>query len=237
MITLEQAQQLVTLLEQGEQGQANQLIGEIIEASTLPIYHEVGRITRQLHDSLAEFRIDPRLGALATYEIPDARDRLTYVIDKTEEAANRTMDAVERCLPMAEQLGEHIGQVRPSWNQLMRGDLKLAEFKNLCHEVEDLLTHIEGDSGEVKHQLTEILMAQDFQDLTGQTIRRVIVLVHEVEEQLVEILKAFGIEPEQVEQPTVDSAQAEGPIIHPDQRQDVVNGQDDVDDLLSSLGF
>lgn len=240
MITLDQAKQLVCLLEDGQQTEANALMQMIIAETREPMYEEVGKITRQLHDSLTHFRLDPRLNDLATNEIPDARDRLSFVIDKTEAAANKTMDAVESLLPIADQLHEILLQVRPQWQRLMDGEINLAEFKLLCHDIDKLLMQVEGDSSEVRSQLTEILMAQDFQDLTGQIIRRVIALVQEVEERLIEILKAFGLEeqgPMSEAQQVERALRAEGPIVNTEKHDNVMSSQDDVDDLLSSLGF
>ena len=149
------------------------------------------------------------------------------------------MDAVDRCMPIADNLHEGLLKVRPQWNELMHGRIDLAEFKALCHCIDDLLGQVEGDSTELRGQLTEILMAQDFQDLTGQIIRRVITLVSEVEARLVEILTAFGAS--QLEGSTKNKNKAstdpEGPILNPQERDDAVSSQDEVDDLLSSLGF
>ncbi|MDV5171104.1 protein phosphatase CheZ [Photobacterium rosenbergii] len=239
MITLEQAKQLVSLLESGDQDGANTLFTRLVSDSRDPVYEEVGKLTRQLHDSLANFRLDPRITDLAKTEIPDARDRLTYVIDKTESAANKTMDAVDSIQPLAEQLGDTLQQVYPRWQRLMGGQIALTEFKSLCHDINGLLTQVESDSNVLRTQLTEILMAQDFQDLTGQIIRRVIELVHEVEDQLVEILKAFGMEQEDRTDALREerTLSPEGPIVNSDTREDVMSNQDDVDDLLSSLGF
>jgi chemotaxis protein CheZ len=179
------------------------------------------------------------MSVIAKEEIPDARDRLEYVMAKTELAANKTMDAVERSLPIADKLHESLLLIRPTWNELMKGRIELSEFKALCHRVDDLLSQIEGDSTELRSQLTEILMAQDFQDLTGQIITRVITLVREVEERLVDILTAFGVEKAEEESGDTKKAstEAEGPILNPHEREDAVSSQDDVDDLLSSLGF
>ncbi|MFZ6044045.1 protein phosphatase CheZ, partial [Vibrio natriegens] len=174
MITLDQAKQLVSLLEQGNQEDANALLNRLVADNRDPVYAEVGKLTRQLHDSLANFRLDPRINDLAKTEIPDARDRLTFVIDKTEQAANKTMDAVDSIQPLAERLGDTLQQVHPRWQRLMGGQIALAEFKSLCHDIDGLLTQVESDSTILRSQLTEILMAQDFQDLTGQIIRRVI---------------------------------------------------------------
>ena len=239
MISLEQAQQLVVLLEQNQQQQANILVQTLVERHHAPMYDEVGKMTRQLHDSLVSFRLDPRWNDLARTDIPDARDSLSYVIDKTEAAANRTMDAVEITLPITEQLQQTLHCLHPQWQRLMAGNIALTDFKQLCHDINRLLLQVDQDSSLLREHLTDILMAQDFQDLTGQVIRRVITLVHEVEDRMLDILQAFGIE--QASSSSVEplplSVIAEGPIINPQQRKDTVSSQDDVDDLLSSLGF
>ncbi|OEE61044.1 protein phosphatase [Enterovibrio norvegicus FF-33] len=243
MITLDQAKELVSLLEEGNQEGANELLAKLTGDPRNPLFNEVGKLTRQLHDSLSNFRLDPRVNDLATSEIPDAKDRLNFVMEKTEIAANRTMDAVEATLPIADNLQDCLSQVRPQWNNLMGGRIDLLNFKELCHQIDGLLTQVEGDTTKLHSQLTEILMAQDFQDITGQVIRRVIDLVQEVEKQLVEILTAFGLddEQEQIEPETVQQSgiEAEGPVVTEEQRQEknVMQSQDDVDDLLSSLGF
>ncbi|MGF1774031.1 protein phosphatase CheZ [Vibrio maritimus] len=238
MISLEQAKQLVDLLEQGKQQEADELVMMIQGGSERKVLQEVGALTRDLHDALTEFSYDTRLNEIATDEIPEARDRLEYVINKTEVSANTTMDAVERCLPMADSLHECLTQVRPQWNELMHGRLELQQFKDLCHRIDDLLSQVEGDSTELRTQLTNILMAQDFQDLTGQIIRRVITLVSEVETRLVEILKVFSDEQQPITtKPKQATSGVEGPIINPHERDDAVASQDEVDDLLSSLGF
>ncbi|MBE3668207.1 protein phosphatase [Vibrio navarrensis] len=246
MISLEQAKSLVELLENGEQAQADALVASIYEDKGNLMLQEIGVLTRDLHDSLKNFAFDQRMTEITQDEIPDARDRLQYVIDKTEVAANKTMDAVEHCLPIADNLHQCLLRVRPQWNELMRGRIELSEFKALCHRIDELLVQVEGDSTELRSQLTEILMAQDFQDLTGQIIRRVIALVNEVEGRLVEILTVFAANKPLKENvlDTTPSAnkeksgsEPEGPILHPELREDAVASQDEVDDLLSSLGF
>ena len=192
MISLEQAKQLVEMLEAGQQQEADLLVKDIYQNDSNPMFQEIGELTRDLHESIKHFSMDDRMSEIANDEIPDARDRLQYVIDKTEVAANKTMDAVDRCMPIADNLHEGLLQVRPQWNELMHGRIELAEFKALCHRIDDLLGEVEGDSSELRGQLTEILMAQDFQDLTGQIIRRVITLVDEVEGRLIEKTTAAG---------------------------------------------
>ena len=129
----------------------------------------------------------------------------------------------------------------------MERELQLGDFKLLVNEMEGFLNDGGNDSTKLTGLLTEVLMAQGYQDLTGQIIRRVIELVKEVEDNLVYMLTMFGgVDPkdglEIVEKPNnfeneADTVKAEGPILNADSREDVASNQDDVDDLLSSLGF
>jgi chemotaxis protein CheZ len=244
-ISLEDAKQLVAFLEQGDNEAARALLEASKIQDSMELFAEVGKLTRQLHDSLNTFNIDSRIVDLANEDIPDAQTRLNYVIETTEQAANRTMDAVESSMPIAEKINSSIGHILPEWKKLMTRQLELGEFKSLCHELDSFLEQASKDSSQLNDLLTEVLMAQGYQDLTGQVIRRVIQLVKEVEDSLVNMLTVFG-EPESelkkvVEETSkpkkVGASEAEGPIIDAENRDDVVQGQDDVDDLLSSLGF
>ena len=238
LISLEQANRLVDLLTQGEQSLDDDLIRDIAMPIQKELFDEVGRLTRQLHSAIVGFQVDDRLVELANTEIPDAKERLNYVIDMTEQAANKTMDAVEECLPLANALTTNIQSVKPAWDRLMRREIELSEFKTLCHDVQQLVERSELDSIRLKELLNQILLAQDFQDLTGQMIKRVIDLVREVENNLVSMLTVFGEQAVSENPAIIDSSvKAEGPIMNAEQRDDVVTGQDEVDDLLSSLGF
>jgi chemotaxis protein CheZ len=122
----------------------------------------------------------------------------------------------------------------------MQNELDVGEFKALCLDIDVLLKTTEKDTSKIHSLMTDVLMAQDFQDLTGQVIRKVIDLVREVEDSLIHMLTAFGISSEQDKsnyRPKVGENLVEGPIINSEGRNDVVADQDDVDDLLSSLGF
>ena len=243
-ISLEEAKQLVVYLEAGDNASASALLEAASMKESIELFAEVGKLTRQLHDALNNFQIDDRIKNLANADIPDAQTRLTYVIEETEKAANTTMDAVEASMPIAESLSSRIENVMPEWKKLMNRQLELGEFKALCADLDELLEEGASQSAKLTSLLTEVLMAQGYQDLTGQVIRRVIDLVKEVEESLVNMLTMFG-EPESAEQAkasskpvdNIDGVVAEGPIMDAEQRDDVVSGQDDVDDLLSSLGF
>jgi chemotaxis protein CheZ len=245
LVSLEEAKLLVEYLEKGDRDKANALVDVITMRESTELFSEVGKLTRQLHDSLNNFQIDERIANLMQDEIPDARSRLIYVIEETEKAANTTMDAVEKCMPLAEGLNQRLNIIMPEWQKFMSRQIELGEFKHLCLELDTLITDASRDSETLNSLLTEVLMAQGYQDLTGQVIRRVIELVKEVEDSLVSMLTAFGDVGElqleednpQTSKKQTDTVKAEGPIIDADTRDDVVSGQDDVDDLLSSLGF
>ncbi|TLX45897.1 protein phosphatase [Pseudoalteromonas phenolica] len=249
-ITLEQAKQLVAYLEQGEQDKADKLIMEAASKEQSELFAEVGKLTRQLHESLKNFELDTRISDLTTEALPDAKERLNYVMEMTENAANKTMDAVEASLPLAQQLADDLSDIKPTWDRLMRRDIQLGEFKSLCHDLDKFMQGSQATTDELQGHMTNVLMAQDYQDLTGQVIRRVIELVREVEDSLIHLLTVFGTaeEPQSKQKENIEEVQIaemdpveisgpEGPIMNAESREDVVSNQDEVDDLLSSLGF
>jgi len=239
-VSLEQAKSLVEFLETNQQEKADELIAEIQNPINSELFAEIGKLTRQLHDSLTNFQLDSRLNDLATADIPDAKERLNYVITRTEEAANKTMDAVESIFPVVDNIANQVSAVNPSWAKLMNNEIDLKEFKSLCVDIDSLLITTGKETTHIHSLMTDVLMAQDFQDLTGQVIRKVIDLVREVEDSLINMLTAFGITADNIQEnakPKVGENLVEGPIVNKEERDDVVEDQDDVDDLLSSLGF
>lgn len=239
-VSLEQAKLLVEYLETNQQEKADELVSEIQNPLNSELFAEIGKLTRQLHDSLTNFQVDSRLNDLANADIPDAKERLNYVIARTEEAANKTMDAVEAILPAVETIQLQVKTINPLWNKLVHNELDAVEFKSLCVDIDLLLKTTEIETNQMRTLMTDVLMAQDFQDLTGQVIRKVIELVVEVEEGLINMLKAFGITSNATKEktkPKVGDNLVEGPIVNTDDRDDVASNQYDVDDLLSSLGF
>ncbi len=114
-ISLENAKQLVAFLEEKDYQAANALLEASSMGSSVELFAEVGKLTRQLHDSLNSFQLDGRLANLAMSDIPDAQSRLNYVMETTEEAANNTMDAVEASMPIAEKITQSIEEIMPEW--------------------------------------------------------------------------------------------------------------------------
>lgn len=239
-VSLEQAKLLVEYLETDQQDKADELVADIQSPINTELFAEIGKLTRQLHDSLNNFQVDSRLTDLAKADIPDAKERLNYVIERTEEAANKTMDAVEAIFPVLESLQNRVEVVNPLWTKLIQNKLELPEFKQLCLDIDLLLKSTGSETDKIRILMTDVLMAQDFQDLTGQVIRKVIDLVREVEDGLIGMLTAFGMSSDSIQnkaKPSVGENLVEGPIVNSKERDDVVSDQDDVDDLLSSLGF
>jgi chemotaxis protein CheZ len=246
----QRAQSLVDKLEQGDFPAAAEMIRYINEARDHSIYREVGKLTRGLHDAIINFEIDAsKVGAAEGdnfSKIANAQERLDYVINLTQKSADKTMDMVEQGIPVAEQIGTEARALQADWQRLSRRDMSPDEFRELYRRIDQFLGKTVDNSAVLSDKFNSILLAQDFQDLSGQVIKKVITLVQDVEYRLVDLMRVAG----QVEQLTgifrsVDvetvnkgaDVAAEGPQIKAAQRADVVSGQDDVDDLLSSLGF
>jgi len=234
---LARAEELIKEMQKGNEQTAAQLLDYVHTARENLLFQEVGKMTRQLHDALESFRRDSRIDSLAEHEIPDARQRLSYVIEMTQKSADRTLSAVEETMPMAEKIAEQAGNLSQTWKKFRNRELSVEQFRELSASIETFLTDIERDSSVMKNNLNDVLMAQDFQDLTGQIIKRVITLVEEVEGNLVELIRLTGDRfAKPVEDDEADTV-AEGPHVPGVGNKDVVANQDDVDDLLSSLGF
>lgn len=241
----EQANELKSRVDSGDLSGALSIISDLNETRDKTLYQEVGRLTRSLHESIRNFHIDASSSEAAQSElstIEDASDRLAYVVDMTNKAANKTLDLVEDTMPTASQISSEAKQLMSDWGRLQRKEMKPEEFRKLTSTMGTFLAKLCEDADKVNNNLSEILLAQDFQDLTGQVINRVTGLVKDVEENLVKLVRMAG----QVDQITgtvhnieqkETGIDGEGPQMNAETREDVVSGQDDVDDLLSSLGF
>jgi len=234
---LAQAEEMLIALQKGNEEQVDKLLRTIADARESELFQEVGKMTRQLHNTLNSFCEDSNLDRMAELEIPDARERLNYVITMTQEAADRTLCAVEETMPMAETISNRAGELREVWERFRRRELSVEQFKELSGSIETFLVDIENESAVMKNNLNDVLMAQGFQDLTGQIIKRVITLVGQVENNLVELIRITGHKMTPAVEENKRDIEAEGPQIPGVGKSDVVSGQDDVDDLLSSLGF
>jgi chemotaxis protein CheZ len=193
---------LIDILTANDLEGADVVISRLYQSPAGALYKEIGRATRKLHDSIAEFKVtlDTRLKKLAWEEMPNAVDSLQLVIDKTEDAAHRTIGIAEKHIAGIEELSGHIDKLKGPKQSVGR----LASF----------IQSLRGD-------LTEILISQDYQDITGQAIRRVIELVHSMEVDLVRLIATFGAK--------LDSTPVKKI------KEEVT--QNEVDDLLKEFGF
>lgn len=188
-------------------------------------------MTRQLHDTLRELGYDRSLQE-AAHAIPDARQRLTYIAEMTEQAASKVLNATDIAKPIQDRVEADADVLRARWDRLYANQLSPEEFRQLAAETRDFLGTVVTSSRDTSAQLMEIMMAQDFQDLTGQVIKKVVDLAQGLEKQLLQVL----IETIPAER-KVEDGLLNGPVINAVGRDDVVSNQEQVDDLLESLGF
>jgi len=248
------AQELVAVLDSGDLSTAMVLIQELNDAKHQAFYNEVGFLTRGLHEAIKSFSADVGNALedkdVASAVFADASERLSYVIEVTEKNAHDTMDRIDSALTLVDKLDNQserfkdllslVGQLEGEFEALRGGYDRTCQLKEESERTID----------ELRSQLTEILVSQSYQDITGQLIRRVIHLVTNVESHLVQLMDMASkverlsglndiapavVEPTKAEKKNTN-IQAEGPQIRTDS-PDVACGQDDVDDLLSSLGF
>jgi chemotaxis protein CheZ len=197
------------------------------------VFSQLGQMTRGLHNMLRELGYDKTLEKVASV-MPDNRDRLNYIAAMTAQAAERTLNAAEAAQPLQNRLGASAGDLSGKWDKLFDKQLGVAEFKDLVRDTRTFLKDVPQQTESTNAQLMEIIMAQDFQDLTGQVIKKVLEAAQNLETQLLALL--IETTPEDKRQ-AVDSSLLNGPVINAAGRSDVVTSQEQVDDLLESLGF
>lgn len=197
------------------------------------VFSRLGHLARQLHDSLRQLGYDKALEQTAR-QIPDARQRLAYIAQMTEQAASRVLNATDIAKPIQDELGARAEALAARWDKMFANQLSVDEFKALAADSRSFFQDAPGRVKATNEQLQEIMMAQDFQDLTGQVIRKVVDMAQDLEGQLMQVL-IEAIPPER--RAETPSGLLNGPVISADGRTDVVTTQAQVDDLLESLGF
>ena len=197
------------------------------------VFQRLGQMTRQLHDTLRELGFDRALEEAAK-AIPDARQRLAYVAQMTEQAASRVLNATDVAKPIQDRLQSQAMGLSSRWDRLLGGDLSVEEFKTLAADTHAYLKDVPRQTEATSEQLMEIMMAQDFQDLTGQVIKKIVDLAQSMETQLLQVL--IEAMPADMKAGAPEGLM-NGPVINAAGRADVVNSQEQVDDLLESLGF
>lgn len=205
-------------------------------AASPEVFQQLGTLTRQLHDTLNMLGVLPKLKD-SVDNLPDARSRLSYIATKTEQAAEKVLNLVDEA--KADQ--DHIATETRKLAKLIVADpVKAVASGAVMNFVED----VEKVTGRVDQHLTDIMMAQDFHDLTGQVVAKVVTLANDLENQLVKLL-VQAAPPEQAQKVEAaltahhqhETQNLNGPVVNPEGRTDVVANQGEVDDLLASLGF
>jgi chemotaxis protein CheZ len=190
------------------------------------VFQQLGTITRLLHDTMQQLGVMPKL-QIATEGLPDARSRLSYIATKTAEAANKVLNTVD----LAKAEHRQIADATRAMAELIVADPVKAVASGA---VMNFVNEVETSTKRIDDHLTDIMMAQDFHDLTGQVVAKVVTLANDLEDSLVKLL--IQVVPEGVRE-QVDPSVLNGPVVNPEGRTDVVSDQGEVDDLLASLGF
>ena len=190
------------------------------------VFHQLGLITRQLHDTLTQLGVMPKLQQAAD-NLPDARSRLSYIAKKTGEAADKVLNSVDQAKAEHSNIA---AETRRMAAAIVKDPVKAVASGSVMNFVGD----VEAATERIDRHLTDIMMAQDFHDLTGQVVAKVVSLAAELEDSLVKLL-VQAAPPEQAQK--VEASILNGPVVNPEGRTDVVANQGEVDDLLASLGF
>ncbi len=214
-------------------------VAAIADASDEPetdpeVFERVGVLTRRIHDSLRELVGEETLRD-AMFAIPDAKQRLNYIAQMSEQSASRVLNATDIARPLQARMQENAEKLSGDWDKLFANQLSVEEFRALAADTKGFLGQVRTDSKTSSEQLIEIMMAQDFQDLTGQVIKRVIDMAQTLERELLSLL--IEVTPPERRAAARGSGLMNGPVTDSRGRDDIVTSQEQVDDLLDSLGF
>ncbi|MCA1938934.1 MAG: protein phosphatase CheZ [Dechloromonas sp.] len=198
------------------------------------VFNRIGQMARVLHDTLGQLGYD-KLIEKTVSALPDAKDRLAYVANLTEQAACRVLNATDIAGPLVDGMESRSRDLGAAWDKVFANQMSPEDFKALAVETRQFLKQdLPGQTKATHAQLTEIMMAQDFQDLTGQVIKKIVALAQELETGLMGLL--IEVLPEAKKTEEVANLM-NGPVVNAEGRTDVVVNQEQVDDLLESLGF
>lgn len=201
------------------------------------IFNKLGGITRQLHDALNELGYAPKLQAAmdpklqgAVQELPDARSRLQYIARLTGEAAEKVLNLVDEAKADQMEMARQARQLDDTLARVPGLSAAMPELRQMAQAITQA-----SERNDVR--LTEIMLAQDFHDLTGQVVARVVQVAATIEEQLLALLLESAPAGKPGQDHVLAAANLQGPVVEPEGRTDVVTNQAQVDDLLASLGF
>jgi chemotaxis protein CheZ len=197
------------------------------------LFAHVARLTRGLHQAVVDLRLDEQLATFAGDQIPDARSRLDYVMKVTETAAHRTLDLVDQARTVTDGMEQAVSHLGEAENVL---SVAHPDVANVGVLIADVAATLRTHGAYLRQTLSELAQAQEYQDISGQIIRRVITLVRNVETALLELLRASGGGLQSVPTRPIQALTGElpGPAVP---GNDPSASQQDADELLASLGF
>lgn len=241
----EKANELMGRLEKNDLAGAVGLIQDLQKVRDENLYQEIGQLTRALHESIKNFRLDSNIQGAGS-DIDEAQEGLQYVVEMTAKAANKTMDKVDESMPLSEAIANEAFEIQQEWTRFLNKEMNASEFRELTKRISAFLSNTDTNTRKLNAHLSDILLAQDFQDLTGQVIQRITTMITDVEARLVNLVamaghvdQMTGIQHGEIDVPDeeYDPTKGVGPQLNAEDNEDVASNQDEVDDLLSSLGF
>ncbi|MCU7939687.1 MAG: protein phosphatase CheZ [gamma proteobacterium symbiont of Bathyaustriella thionipta] len=248
---IKRAKELVKSAKSGNDEEVKIIFDELAAMKETSLFQELGRLTRDVHDTFKAFRTDSRITELAGGDMADAKERLHYVINMTQQAADATMTHIETAMPLCENITADTSELLSGWERFTQRKMDAEEFRQLSKTLKVFLQTANNDSVTLMSKLNEVMMAQSYQDITGQIIYKVIKLVEDVEEDLINLIKLSSEHlGRDITSETVSEAEHAGAEKNKSKRSldgpvvpglvdeaETLSGQDEVDDLLSSLGF
>ena len=231
---IQRLRELADLLEAGDDAAFEARFAGFLQAREQGLFVSVAKLTRNLHEAVRELRFDDRLSSLAGREIPDACSRLDYVAKVTEEAAHKTLDLVEDCQRLTQDIALAAHDLSGACQRAHRYSGSPYSLAGLVVSVDETRSHIAETTAQLRERLSRLAQAQEYQDLAGQVIRKVTQLVKSVETALIELLRASGglgvARPAESNESVLHGPAVEG-VTPP------AVTQDDADSLLAELGF
>ncbi len=234
--TLRRLREMTALLESGDEAGFAAGFGALAQARSQDLFMGLARVTHEFHQAVRGLSLDERLNQLAASELPEASTRLDYVVQLTEKAVHRTLDLVDRSRAATERLTGAAGELAEARESAERHAATPWALHALSAATRKAQERIYRDSVELRGHLSQLAQAQEFQDLAGQVIGRVIALVQNIEGALIDLLRGSGAGLQFRGKPPIDQASGLlGPVVPG--TGTAAASQQDADELLASLGF
>lgn len=228
-------QALGAAMDRGDEVAFYAMLDDMMHSRKPALFGELRELTSNLQKSLDRFRVDSRLADIAEKDMPDARQRLQHVLKMTDEAAHRTMDLVDQSTQPAARVGQAAAQLARLWTSFRARKISTSDFRTMLEKMDGFLPEAHQDADTIRRNLSEVLLTQGYQDLTGQIIRGVMQLVQELETALVDLTRLSA--ESDAEPRAAAASRGFGPVVPGVTQGVVAAGQDDVDALLSGLGM